>query len=195
MSFSSPDGTGDVLPDRPDEFAPAGQRAGRTLRALFLLLACCVLVASYFVAGMAYRAAENVRAEQTAQRTHVTATLLGSARGQQDASEPARATSQVRARWTAPDGTRSTGLITVDSSASASDQRAVWVTSSGDVAAPPMTPMQAALLGVGAGAGVGATSLALALGAYRLPGRLTSWRRMRALDAEWADVEPQWSRR
>lgn len=194
MPFSSSHSTGNVLPGQPDESAPAGERVGRTLRGLFLLLACCVLVGSYLVAGLAYEQAEGVRAEQRAQRTEVTATLLESARGShQDGYEPARATTQVRARWTAADGTTSTGLITVDSSAAAGDQRPVWVTSSGEIAPPPMTRMQTSLLGLGAGVGVSATALALAFGAYRLPQRLASWRRMRALEEEWADVEPEWS--
>lgn len=193
MSFSSPRNTGDAILGEPEEAERDGTRVGRTLRGLFLLLACCVLVGSYLVAGLAYEGAENVREHQETQRAPVTATIVAPAQGG-NLQEPAVATRQAQARWTAPDGTTSTGTVTVDPSAAAGDQRLVWTTSSGEAVSPPMTRMQTALLGLSAGVGVSAGALALAVVAYRLPRRLASHRRMQALDSEWAEVEPRWSR-
>lgn len=183
--------TGDVLPGHPQEPGLSGTRAGRALRALLLALACAVLVGGYLVAGLVYQQAERERAEQLAQRTPVTATILEPA-GHAGVTAEAR---QARARWTAPDGTTSTGGITADPSATAGDQRLIWTTPSGQPVSAPITPTQTALLSLGAGVGVGSGALALAIAAYRLPRRLATRQQMDALEAEWAEVEPQWSSR
>ena len=96
------------------------------------------------------------------------------------------------ARWTAGGVTR-TGQIPVGSGTPAGSRVRVWLTRSGQVRLPPLTP------GVARARSLFAASLALAAlaCALALAARVGQWRlnRRRLSDwaADWLAVEPQWS--
>lgn len=189
----------DALPNLPYDLDPTAgrRRVERIVRGFCLVLAACALVGGYIVAGIVYDAASSARAHQVADRTQVTATLLDSSasHGRGNASEPLVSTQQVPARWTAPDGHTTTGLIAVDADASAGDHRTLWVDSSGDLVAPPLGEAQVVFLAIAAGVGVDAAAIAGFYGLSRGTQHLVARRRWRAMDTEWAELEPQWSAR
>ena len=102
---------------------------------------------------------------------------------------------QVRARWTAPDGTRRTGLVPAPSGARAGRTVAVWVDAAGRAAGPPVRLWQvwgqAVLAAALACLGVGLIVLCAGLLAHNLVDR----RRLAAWDANWRATEPQWTGR
>lgn len=193
MPFSSPHSATDLALSPSGESVTTGKRAGRALRGLFLTS----LIASYIAAGLVQDAANDLRARQLAERDQVTATLLESASGQAvpDASQPIHATTQVPARWTTPDGDTSTGLIAVATDSSVGDKHPIWVDRSGDLATPPLSAAQVAFLAIAVGVGVNATGAVLLFAAYRFIQHRAWQRRLRAWEAEWAEVAPQWSTR
>lgn len=195
MPFSSRPSPEEVLAGSPE--APAHARpAGRALRVLTVVLAACALIGSYIVAGIVHEKVSDIRAGQLATRSQVPATLLESAGANQaDASEPVHASTQVQARWTAPNGDTATGLIAVGSNASAGDKHTLWVDRSGDPATPPIGATQMAMLAISAGVGVNAAAAAVYVAASRSARALATRRRLRAIDTEWAELEPEWSRR
>jgi hypothetical protein len=96
------------------------------------------------------------------------------------------------ARWTVGGVTR-TGLIPVGAGTPAGSRVRVWLTRSGQVRLPPLTPGVARARGLfSASLALAALACALALaalvGRWRLNrGRLSDWA------ADWLAVEPQWS--
>ena len=101
----------------------------------------------------------------------------------------------VRARWTAPDGTRRTGTVSVSWGAKASSSVMVWVDASGRLTGPPLRPSQArgqaVLAAVLAPIVLGLLLLCVGGLAHYALGR----RRMAAWDFDWQVTEPQWTRR
>ncbi|WP_219416554.1 Rv1733c family protein [Pseudonocardia nigra] len=95
------------------------------------------------------------------------------------------------AAWTAPDGTGRLGEVDVPGGTRAGREIAVWVDAGGAVVAQPPHASDAAAAGLVAAVGVLAAATALVAvvraGVERSAGR--------RLDDEWAEVEPQWSRR
>ncbi|RPF30877.1 hypothetical protein [Streptomyces sp. TLI_185] len=100
-----------------------------------------------------------------------------------------------KVRWRAADGTTHTGLTRVDPSSTAGTSVSVWIDSRGGLAVRPPTEgaarLQSALTGALAAAGAG--------GAILCCGRLTRQRldrrRLRAWEAEWERVGPQWRKK
>jgi hypothetical protein len=101
----------------------------------------------------------------------------------------------ARAWWVAPDGTRHTGLIHASPGAVAGSTVVVWVTRSGELAAPSLGRKQ--VMGWVIVAGLAAP---LALGTVLLCAGLVArclldWQRMKAWDAEWQVIGPRWTSR
>jgi hypothetical protein len=102
--------------------------------------------------------------------------------------------SRVSARFTAPDGRRRTGQVqAVDGTPKGTAER-IWVTWSGDVVpAPPPASKSSQLADLAAaGSGLGPAAFLLVAG-KAIRGGLNR-RRMATWDAEWAAVEPRWTR-
>ncbi|MGW2717734.1 Rv1733c family protein [Streptomyces sp. NPDC001492] len=100
-----------------------------------------------------------------------------------------------KVRWTTADGSTHTGLTRVDPSSTAGTSVTVWIDSRGELAGRPPTEgaarVQSALTGLLGAAGAGG----VALGCGRVARlRLDRWR-IRAWEAEWERVGPQWRKK
>lgn len=156
--------------------------------------AALVLLVVAVVSGVAVHGAEAEQALfETATRTRVTAVLLEDVQvvpGEHGASRTARA----MAGWTDPDGTASTGQVTVRSTVRAGDKVEIWIDPAGQIAAPPARPANAVVAGGMAVLGVLlAGGTALATGWYVLR-CVTGACNCRRWEREWAQVGPVWSR-
>jgi len=111
------------------------------------------------------------------------------------ASGSGQAGATVRARWTAPDGTRHTGAIPVPQGATAGHAVPVWVDAAGRLTGPPLqlaqARLQAALAAMLAPIAAGLVLLCAGQIAHGVLGR----RRLAAWDADWRATGPQWTRR
>ena len=101
----------------------------------------------------------------------------------------------VRARWTAPNGTRRTGTIAVPPGARAGRTVMVWVDTAGRLTGPPLQLSQvrgqAALATMLTPIAVGFILLCTGALVHAVLGR----QRLAAWDADWQTTEPQWTRR
>jgi hypothetical protein len=101
----------------------------------------------------------------------------------------------ARVRWSAPDGTRRTGTVSVSWGAKAGSSAMVWVDASGRLTGPPLRLSQAR------GQAVLAAVLApivlglLLLCAGGLAHLALDRRRIAAWDFDWQLTEPRWTRR
>jgi hypothetical protein len=162
------------------------------------------LIAGLFVAGgvgapFAAQAAShasfshglNVRADQSASRHQVKATLTEDADGGGYAlttNVPAQAT------WTSVDGTAREGIVPARSGTKTGGTVTVWTTAHGDLVGPPLTIAEvadqadAAMVGAITGVVVGCAGGAVAIR------QLLDRRRMAAWDADWRATAPSWNR-
>ena len=101
----------------------------------------------------------------------------------------------VRARWTAPDGTRHSGTIPVPRGATAGRTVPVWVDTAGRLTGPPLqlaqVRNQAATAAMLAPIVAGLVLLCAGQLAHGVLGR----RRLAAWDADWRATGPQWTSR
>jgi hypothetical protein len=142
-------------------------------------------------AETAYRDVVRANAAERAQHHRIPATVAGPGVA---AGHRSSGIAAVPARWTAPDGTTRTGTVYTGSDRRPGDTVAVWVDDRGRLAGPPSHRSP----GAGAAAAVVLTGCAIAAGlagVRRLVRRQFDHRRLRAWQAEWAAVEPDWSRR
>ena len=100
-----------------------------------------------------------------------------------------------KVRWTAADGSTHTGLTRVDPSSTAGTSVTVWTDRRGELTPRPPTAteagVQSALTGVLVAAGAGG----LALGCGWVTRLRLDRRRIRAWEAEWERVGPQWRKK
>jgi len=157
------------------------------------LFATFAVVAPFIVraaAGWTGRSEEHARVTALATRHEVTAKTLENV-------PPAGAImltqTWVSAVWTAPDGRRRTGLIEVPASAQQGSSEQIWVTSSGDVTAPPLPAVEVAGLADRAALGAILVLICLFLTAVGAIRHAIDRKHMAAWDAEWAVTEPRWS--
>ncbi len=141
-------------------------------------------------AHAAYGTAARIARTQQAEWHQVSAVLLSSIPVAIEGYQPA-----VRAMWTAPDGTRRTGMVPAPNVTRAGGTVRVWVDAAGWLTGPPLQPAQVE------GQVVLAALLApVALGivllcAGQLIHFLLARRRLAAWETEWQVVEPRWTRR
>jgi hypothetical protein len=171
---------------RATDRAEAAVLAG--LAAAFLLGAPAAAVTAGHLA-----AAAGLRAEQTS-RYKVQAMLLADAPGTFYTPYGPVAMPAV-ARWTAPDGSRRTGLVGADSVGHSGATVTIWVDKSGHLTGPPpragQVTTQAALAAAAAPVFLGL--LVFVTGLVSI-GALNT-RRLAAWDAAWQEVGPRWSSR
>ncbi len=148
-------------------------------------------LAAVTVGHFAYSTASRTAYAQQAAWHRVPAVLLATV----PASGYDRYQATVRARWTAQDGTRHTGMIPVPLGATAGHTVMVWVDAAGRLTGPPLQLSQvrgqAALAAMLAPIAVGLVLLCAGALAHSVLGR----RRLAAWDADWQATEPQWTRR
>ena len=100
---------------------------------------------------------------------------------------------EVRARWTAPDGTLRRGLVAAPTGTRAGRTVLIWVDRAGRLTGPPLRPDQV----------TGQEMLAMVIAPFMLGGILlcagalgiqaVDRRRLAAWDAEWRAIGPRWS--
>jgi hypothetical protein len=160
--------------------------------ALIMFLIGAPLVAM-FAGRWAAAAAHRVQRDQQASWHQVTAVLLANANPTVDIGYGGVDTSEVRARWTTPDGAIRTGNVPARVGARAGSTVRIWVDRSGAVTGPPLRQEQAT------GQAVLATAVApFVLGtvlicATSLALQVLDRRRLAAWDADWQATGPRWN--
>jgi len=160
--------------------------------ALIVFLVGAPLVA-LFAGHWAAAAAHRAQRDQQVSWHQVTATLLANASSTVDIGYGAVDTSEVRARWTAPNGTARTGEVPAPAAARKGSTVRIWVDQSGAVTGPPLRPAQAD------GQAVLATVVApFVLGtvlicAVSLALQVLDRRRLADWDADWQATGPRWN--
>ncbi|HEV3380235.1 MAG TPA: hypothetical protein VG142_04575 [Trebonia sp.] len=175
---------------------PLRRASDRLETTMLVVLVIAFSVGVPFVAGVCgawtHAVAERIQADERATRHEVPAVALQAAQGPVAEGEPLP---QVQARWTAPDGKRVTGQVSVAAGTAAGATVQVWVTRDGQIADPPLLNSQVsgqvALAEVGGGTVYGVVLLLTGLFARRS----IDGRRMRAWDADWRTSGPSWTMR
>jgi hypothetical protein len=159
-----------------------------------VLILTAVPAAAILTGRWAYHAAlAQTRAQDAATHT-VSAVLLAAAPTVGDPDPYAGAeVAWVPARWIAPDGPVRTGDVLAPVGAKRGSLVRTWVDDSGNFTDPP--PGRTQIVGnvFMAVTVSGLAALALLLGAEVLSHRLLERRRMKAWDAGWRTVAPQWT--
>ncbi|MDG5806072.1 hypothetical protein P9869_26120 [Streptomyces ossamyceticus] len=163
------------------------------LEAWLVLAVWAVVVVGGTLAGfLTARAAQEVFADQRAERRSVPAVLLSDVPAPSSGPYSAGDRSSAEVRWTAPDGTPRTGRTLVEGGRRAGTDVTVWTDGTGALTSEPPTPNEAA---IEAGALGAAAALALS-GLTYCVGRTGRWwldrRRVEQWGREWALVGPQW---
>ncbi|WNM31221.1 hypothetical protein RKE30_12770 [Streptomyces sp. Li-HN-5-11] len=158
----------------------------------WLLLTIWVLIAvGGTVAGLATaRAADQVFAQQRAERTPLPAVLLDDV--PRAATGMGRDLASARVRWTTSDGATHSGMTLVTTGKQAGSTVRIWIDAQGKLSTQPPTPTRAAveagLFGVAAALAV--SGVVFGIGGY---GRwYLDRRRIQRWDREWALVGPKW---
>ena len=172
------------------------RRHSDVVEAWIVLSAWTIALVGSLLAGFAADAAmQDSLAARRAAVHAVSAELTRNADGSGNVSTDGGDTVWGKVRWTAADGSTHTGLTRVDPSSTAGTAVTVWVDSRGELATRPPSEgegrVQSALTGVLAAAGAGC----VALGCGRLTRLRLDRRRMRAWEAEWERVGPQWRKK
>jgi hypothetical protein len=170
-------------------------QAWTTLALLALLVTVGPVLAAYVGRGV-YRGGAAVERTQRLERFHTEAVLT------QDAplifaSDAAMVAPKVlvQARWTGPDHSVQSGLISVDAGTRTGTSVMLWTDANGEPVAAPLRHDQVAGRAVVAGA-IAMFAAAALVGTARLVlGRSLDRRRLAAWQAEWSIVGPAWTGR
>jgi hypothetical protein len=162
-----------------------------------VLLVCCLVTAIPIALAVGTATHTKVQAmadAQAAERHRVPATLL-----EVDPAAPAEASAsaswvQGPAVWTDPAGNERRGTVAVPAGARAGITVDVWIDREGARTPPPLSASDATGRAFSEGSATfGGLSL-IAVGAYLSVRRLLDRSRFRRWAAEWATVEPVWTR-
>ena len=181
-----------LWPDRN----PLRRTSDRLAAAIVGVTLIVFLVGAPVVALIAGRWAEaaafSVAKSQHASWRQVTAVLLADAPASVDVGYGGVALPEVRARWTAPDGTVRQGRVEASSGTRAGSTVLIWVNQACRLTGPPLRPEQV----------TGQRVLAMVLAPFALGGFLLGAgalglqaldrRRLEAWDAEWRGTGPRW---
>jgi hypothetical protein len=167
---------------------------------LTLVLVLAMMVLGPWVgrqaAELAYRNVVQSNAWEREHRSQIDAVLQENVSvAPADNAEPdAPSAGTAMARWIAPDGTVRTGAIDVGAARQAGDTVPIWIDDHGQLALPPARRNPGTDAGVAAALSICAVAVCLA-GVRRMVGWQLERRRLRVWEAQWAVVEPVWSRR
>ncbi len=184
-----------LWPDRN----PLRRTSDRVAAAIVGVTLIVFLVGAPIVALAAGRWAEGaafqVARSQHASWRQVPAVLLANAPDSVDVGYGGVALPEVRARWTAPDGTVHQGYVEAYNGTRAGSTVLIWVNHAGRQTGPPLRPDQV----------TGQEVLAMVIAPFALGGFLlcagalglaaVDRRRLSAWDAEWRGIGPRWSSR
>jgi hypothetical protein len=166
------------------------QLAARILLVVTMITAIPIALA---VVTASYSQGKAVAATQAAERHRVTATLLADAAASRDATNPEAATATVT--WTLPSGAAQEDVLNVPRGAKVGSTVHIWIDGAGDVTRRPATSADAAAQAFGLGL---LTLIALWLAettTFLLVRKLQDRARLRRWAADWAVVEPVWTRK
>lgn len=153
------------------------------------------LVGGLLVGEMADAAMQDSLAARRAAVHAVSAELTRNADRAATVSTDGGDTVWGQVRWTAADGSTHTGLTRVDPNSTAGIAVTVWIDSRGELATRPPTQGEARVQSALTGALAAAVAGGVALGGGRLTRHRLDRRRMRAWEAEWERVGPQWRKK
>ena len=162
-------------------------------RLLLLVTVLTAIPVALAVMTANYSQGLTAAATEAAERHHVTATLLADAAPARDAVSPDAATAKVT--WTPPSGTARDGVLAVPRDAKAGSTVRIWIDGQGDVTRRPPTSGDVAAQAFGVGL---LTFMAIVLAAattFVLFRKLQDRGRLRRWAADWAVVEPVWTRK
>ena len=164
----------------------------RVLLVIVVLTGVAVALAVATATGTSTQSAADA---QSASRYRVTATLVEDPASAAAGSEQTRVDAAVTARWTAPSGQAREGVIAVPVGARAGSTTTIWIDHEGDITTRPLDGSDVAARAIVYGFSTFIGISALAGLAYL---GLKVWlerSRMRRWAADWAVVEPVWSRK
>jgi len=167
------------------------QFAARVLLLTLLVTAAPVALA---VAGATGSQTRSLADAQAAVRHQVDATLLADAPPAGDASHGA-VVSPVRASWTAPSGIEREGIIDVRADVEAGNTVTIWVDRAGGWTRRPLGTADVVSRAIAYGVATFLGISTLATAGYLVVSALLDRHRMRRWAADWAVVEPVWSRK
>jgi hypothetical protein len=152
-------------------------------------------VAAIAADNWAHGIAQRVQQDEQATWRQVPAVLSTDATRPGQNTYPGEVMSEVKATWTAPDGTHRAGVVLAPPGTQMGHQVKVWMDEAGDLTGPPLLDHQ-----VGEQAALAALMAALLLGLLLLCAglvtrRVLDARRMAAWDAEWRVTGPRWRSR
>ena len=188
---------GRLLRGRRLDRNPLRRRSDRTetvvLGALLAIFLAAAPFAAHAAGSWAYTLSARQAQVQRATVHQVPATLL----------EPAPTWSAytngvapgVDARWRAPDGRMRTGELFVSAGAAAGSTILVWTNRAGQLAGPPLEPVQLASRAQMAAVAAAASIAVTLIVAGWLARRSLDRRRLAAWDADWQATGPRWSPR
>jgi hypothetical protein len=167
-------------------------RRGRIGLLAVILIVFTAIPLSVAVSETVARHGQVESVAELADRTLVTATLSETVR-QADPNAPQAV--MAAAQWRASDGATHTGYVPAAVGSLAGEHIPIWLDSSGQQVDQPLSADQAQLQGVLAGVCTMATVLALLAIAIAITRYRLNERRLSVWEAEWRQVEPQWTHR
>jgi hypothetical protein len=162
-----------------------------------VLLACSLLAAapiSLTVATVAYTEARDEAATEVADRHPVPARLLADAPLPAGDARDSDARTAGNAVWTDPDGAEHRGTVVVPVGTRAGQTVSVWYDGNGRRTHAPMTAGDVTGRAAGQGSGTFVILCVVAWGAYLWLRLLLDRSRARRWAADWASIEPVWTR-
>ncbi len=173
----------------------ASDRAEVLARVLLVTVVLTAVAVGLAVATATGTSTQSVADAQSASRYRVTATLTEDPAAGSGGSEHAGVDAAVTAQWTAPSGRAREGVIDVPVGARAGSTTSIWVDQEGDVTTRPLdgsdVAARAIVYGFSTFIGISALAVLAYLGLHSLLERS----RLRRWAADWAVVEPVWSRK
>jgi hypothetical protein len=167
------------------------QFAARVLLLILLVTAAPVALAVAGATGSQTRSLANA---QAAARHQVGATLLADAPPAGDAAHP-ELRSAVRASWTTPSGVEREGIVDVREDTKAGTTVSIWVDRAGNETTRPLGTADVVSRAIGYGVATFLGISTLATVSYLAVRVLLDRHRLRRWAADWAVVEPVWSRK
>jgi hypothetical protein len=167
------------------------QFAARVLLLILLVTAAPVALAVAGATGSQTRSLANA---QAAARHQVGATLLADAPPAGDAAHPGLR-SEARASWTAPSGVDREGIVAVPGETRAGTSVSIWVDRAGNETKRPLGTADVVSRAIAYGVATFLGISTLVTVSYLAVRVLLDRHRMRRWAADWAVVEPVWSRK
>jgi hypothetical protein len=170
-------------------------RLERCVRVLFALSLFAVIPIALAVATAAHAQVRAVASAEAEDRQQVTVTLLDDVPARMDEEWDNPPNEQATAVWTDPSGIEHQVPVDVPPGSRAGSTLSVWVDGEGNRTTRPLTDGDVAAEAVGMGVLTLSGLSLVALGAYRWACALLDRSRSRRWAAEWAIVEPVWTRK